>query len=106
MAEPLVVIVPHRLGKRAAKERLQRGLGDVRSALARVGAARVEESWAEDELRFQVAALGQVATGRVVLEETSARVEVQLPGMLGWVARAIAGRIRRDGALLLDDRRK
>jgi hypothetical protein len=105
MAEPLVVIVPHRLGKQAAKERLQRGLTQIHDGLARVGAASVEESWSGDEMSFRVAALGQVASGRIEVEEASARVEVHLPGMLGWLGRRIADRIRRDGSLLLEKKR-
>jgi hypothetical protein len=106
MAEPLVVIVPHRLGKQAAKERLQRGLTQIREGLTRAGAASVEEAWSGDEMSFRVAALGQVANGRIEIEEASARVEVVLPGMLGWLGRRIAERIRRDGGLLLENRRK
>ena len=106
MAEPLVVIVPHRLGRQAAKERLQRGLGEVRGRLALVGAASVEETWSGDEMSFRVAALGQVASGRIEIQDASARVEVHLPGMLGWLGRRIAERIRRDGAaLLLENKR-
>jgi hypothetical protein len=106
MAEPLVVIVPHRLGRDAAKERLQRGLTQIRDGLARAGAASVEETWSGDEMSFRIAALGQVASGRIEIEETSARVEVFLPGMLGWLGRRIAERIRRDGGLLLENKRR
>ncbi len=74
MADPLVVIVPHRLGKQGAKERLQRGLAEVREGLARVGAAAVEEGWSGDDMTFRIAALGQVVSGRIELQEASARV--------------------------------
>lgn len=106
MAEPLVVIVPHRLGKRAARERLQGRLGEIRSGLARLGVASIEESWSGDEMSFRVAALGQVASGRIEIMDAAARVEVQLPGMLGWIGRRIAERIQRDGALLLENKPK
>lgn len=102
MAEPLVVIVPHRLGKEAAKDRLRRGMDEIRDSLGRVGAGAVEAGWSGDEMRFRVAALGQVASGRIEVQETAARVEVELPGLLGWLGRRIAQRIRRDGALLLE----
>ena len=105
MADPLVVIVPHRLGKEGAKERLRRGLAEVREGLARVGAASVEEGWSGDDMTFRVAALGQVVSGRIELQEASARVEVHLPGMLGWLGRRIAERIRRDGTRLLENKR-
>ena len=102
MAEPVVVIVPHRLGKQGAKARLRDGLQQIRSKLALVGAAALDETWAEDEMRFRVAALGQTVTGRIEVMETSARVEVHLPGMLGWLGGLLSDRLRREGTLLLD----
>jgi hypothetical protein len=102
MVEPVVVIVPHRLGKQSAKARLRDGLQQIRSKLALVGAASLDETWAGDEMRFHVAALGQTVTGHIEVLETSARVEVYLPGMLGWLGRRLADRVRREGSLLLD----
>jgi hypothetical protein len=53
-------------------------------------------------MRFRVAALRQVVSGRMEVMETSARVEVYLPGMLGWLGRLLADRVRREGTLLLE----
>lgn len=101
MAEPVVVIVPHRLGKEGAKARLQGAMGEIRGKLALLGAAAVEESWTGDEMRFRVAALGQAVVGRIEAMESAVRVEVHLPGMLGWLGRLLADRVRREGTLLL-----
>lgn len=102
MTKPLVVIVPHRLGKEGAKSRLQNSLDQLRGKLSLVGAASVEESWAGDEMRFRVAALGQVASGRIEAAETSVTVEVELPATLAWLGGLVADRVRREGVLLLE----
>lgn len=102
MAQPLTVIVPHRLGKEAAKQRLHGGVEELQRTLARFGAAAAEQSWSADEMRFRVAALGQTVHGRIEVTETTAVVEVHLPGMLGWLGARIAERVRREGTLFLD----
>jgi hypothetical protein len=102
MAQPLVVIVPHRLGKEAAKQRLRGGVTQLRDKLAMFGASAAEEVWSGDEMRFRVSAFGQTATGRVEITETTAIVEVDLPGLLGWFGKRIAERVSREGTLLLE----
>ncbi len=62
MSKPLVVTIPHRLGKEEAVRRLKSGLGTVRSNWSHVFAIQ-EETWTGDHLQFQVSALGQAASG-------------------------------------------
>jgi len=102
MTKPLIVIVPHRLGKEGAKSRLRDGVQQLRVKLSLAGAAAIDESWSGDEMRFRVAALGQVASGRIEAAEASVTVEVELPGSLGWLGSLVAERVRREGTLLLE----
>jgi len=39
MRKPVVVTVPHQLGKQEAKRRLQSGMGQVRAQLSGIGAS-------------------------------------------------------------------
>jgi predicted metal-dependent hydrolase len=100
MRKPVVVTVPHQLGKEEAKRRLQGSTGQIRSQLAGFGAS-VEDQWAGDRMNFAVAVLGQNICGRIDVEEELVRVEVDLPWMLAMLAEKISGRISRQGTLML-----
>jgi hypothetical protein len=61
MSRSLAVLIPHQLGKPEAIRR-KSGLAGVQQNLSWLLAVQ-EEGWAEDQLRFRVSALGQVASG-------------------------------------------
>lgn len=100
MSKPLIVTIPHQLGKQSAKTRIQDGLGQARSQLNGLG-AQVEETWSEDQLAFRVAVLGQTLTGRIDVYEDSAHVEVDLPWALALLGGKIRDRLQQQGTLLL-----
>ena len=61
--EPLVIIIPHKLGKDEALARLKPALG---AAAKNFPVLKVEqEIWSGDRLDFRVRALGQAAAGNV-----------------------------------------
>jgi hypothetical protein len=64
MSEPLVVSIPHRLGKEEALRRLKTGLAEVGTRFGHLFSVR-EKIWTGDHLRFQVSALGQSASGSI-----------------------------------------
>ena len=99
MSAPLVVSIPHRLGRDEAVRRLKTGLG---RAAASIPVMQVEEeSWSGDTLAFRVRALGQVATGQVDVGDDQVRVEVVLPWLLQRFAEMAQATIRKRGQLLL-----
>jgi putative polyhydroxyalkanoate system protein len=100
MAKPLVVTVPHSLGKEGAKARLQGTMGHVRQQLSSF-ASRVEEEWNGDRMDFHLAALGQSVTGTIEVLDDVVRLEVLLPGLLSMLAGRIGTRIRDQAQLLL-----
>jgi hypothetical protein len=100
MSEPLIVSIPHSLGKEEARRRLETGLGQ---ATANVPVLKIEEQlWSDDRLTFCVRALGQVASGTIEVEENFVRLRVLLPWMLAKFARAIQSVANARGRLLLD----
>src|SRR5207253_6655357 len=102
MSAPLVVSIPHRLGREEARRRLQAGLT---RAAASVPVLKVdEERWEGDRMIFRVRALGQAAAGHVDLEEDHVRLEVTLPWLLQRFAEAAQTAIRSRGKLLLTKR--
>ncbi|HEU0147712.1 MAG TPA: polyhydroxyalkanoic acid system family protein [Bradyrhizobium sp.] len=99
MSAPLVVSIPHRLGKDEAVRRLKNGLT---RAAASVPVLKVdEERWDGDQMAFRVRALGQAASGRIDVGEDQIRVEVVLPWLLQRFAQAAQAAIRNRGQLLL-----
>jgi len=99
MSAPLVVSIPHRLGREEAARRLKSGLG---RAAASIPVMQVEEErWEGDRMSFRIRALGQVATGLVDVGEEQVRVEVALPWLLQRFAEMAQATIRKRGQLLL-----
>ncbi len=99
MSAPLVVSIPHRLGREEAARRLKTGLG---RAAASIPVMQVEEErWDGDRMHFRVRALGQIATGQVDVAEDCVRVEVTLPWLLHRFAEMAQATIRKRGQLLL-----
>ena len=92
MTAPLVVSIPHRLGKQEAVRRLKTGLGQARTNFGHLMSVD-EEVWNGDCLTFRVRALGQSANGTIAVAEDHLRLEVSLPLLLpscrsGWFPRS------------------
>lgn len=104
MAKPVVVTIEHGSTKGAVKAKLAASLDDIRGRLGPLVGA-IEQEWVGDALHFRLAALGQPVTGRIDVDDRVLRIEVALPGLLGYLGDRIAGRVEREGALLLDIKR-
>ena len=99
MSAPLVVSIPHRLGREEAVRRLKGGLG---RAAASIPVMQVEEErWSGDTLAFRIRALGQIATGQVDVADDHVKVEVMLPWLLQRFAEMAQAAIKKRGQLLL-----
>jgi hypothetical protein len=102
MAEPLVVSIPHRLGRDEATRRLKTGLTRVASGLPVLKVD--EERWEGDRMMFRVRALGQAASGHIDVADDHVRLEVTLPWLLQRFAEVAQVAIRNRGNLLLTKR--
>ena len=102
MSAPLVVSIPHRLGREEATRRLKTGL--IRAASS-VPVLKVdEERWDGDRMVFRVRALGQAASGHLDVADDHVRLEVTLPWLLQRFAEVAQVAIRNRGNLLLTKR--
>jgi hypothetical protein len=99
MPAPLVVSIPHSLGREEATRRLKTGLTKAASSLPVLKVD--EERWEGDRMVFRVRALGQAAAGHVDVDETHVRVEVVLPWLLQRFAEVAQTAIKQRGKLLL-----
>ncbi|MCA1456531.1 polyhydroxyalkanoic acid system family protein [Bradyrhizobium sp. BRP22] len=102
MSAPLIVSIPHSLGREEAMRRLKTGLSRAASS---VPVLKVdEERWEDNRMIFRVRALGQAATGHVDVDEDHVKVEVTLPWLLQRFAEVAQTVIRDRGRLLLTKR--
>ena len=101
MSEPLIVVIPHSLGKDEALRRIKGGIGRAQGEFARLMSVE-EEVWTGDRLTFRVSALGQRAAGFIDVYEGAVRLEVTLPWLLAKFARAAQRVIGQKGQLMLE----
>ena len=101
MSEPLIVVIPHSLGKDEALRRIKSGIGRAQNEFARLMSVE-EETWTGDRLTFRVSALGQRAVGFIDVYEGAVRLEVTLPWLLAKFARAAQRVIGQKGQLMLE----
>src|SRR5215472_6199365 len=93
MSGPLVVSIPHRLGKDEALRRLKNGLGSASANFGHVFKIQ-EEIWTGPHLQYRISALGQVASGTIDVAEDYVRLEVFLPWLLAKLAETLQPPIR------------
>jgi hypothetical protein len=99
MSAPLVVSIPHSLGREEATRRLKTGLTRAASS---VPVLKVdEERWEQDRMIFRIRALGQAASGHLDVADDHVRLEVTLPWLLQRFAEAAQVAIKNRGKLLL-----
>ncbi len=102
MSAPLIVSIPHRLGREEATRRLKAGLG---RAAASVPVLKVdEERWEDNRMIFRIHALGQAASGHLDVADDHVRLEVTLPWLLQRFAEIAQVAIQNRGKLLLTKR--
>jgi hypothetical protein len=101
MSKPLVVSIPHQLGRAEAERRIKSGLANVRthySALFHIQ----EENWTGDRLLFNISTLGQSASGLIDFADDHVRLEVTLPWLLALIAEKLTPAIRKEATLMLE----
>jgi hypothetical protein len=96
---PLVVAIPHKLGKDEALRRIKPALSKASSSFPVLSVE--EEVWSGDRMDFRVRALGQLAAGNVQVGEDNVRLEVTLPWLLHKFAKAVQQTIAGRGQVLL-----
>jgi Putative polyhydroxyalkanoic acid system protein (PHA_gran_rgn) len=102
MSAPLIVSIPHQLGREEATRRLKAGLTRAASSIPVLKVD--EERWEENRMIFRVRALGQAASGHLDVADDHVRLEVTLPWLLQRFAEVAQAAIKNRGNLLLTKR--
>jgi putative polyhydroxyalkanoic acid system protein len=97
---PITVSIAHQLGRAEARRRIENGFATLLARLPGSGAVH-SACWAGDSLTFSVAALGQSVAGVIDVLDAEVRMEIRLPGILGWIAGGLKHRLHDAGRLLL-----
>ena len=100
MATPLVVTIPHQLGRAEARRRIENGFGKIVEALPG-GAGKCSQRWEGDRLVFAIVAVGQTVSGTIDVLDAAVTMEIELPGVFGLLAGGLKGRLSKAGTLLL-----
>ena len=100
MTKPLIIVIPHKLGRAEARRRLETGIGSLKRKFASY-MSEVEESWTGDRFAFSIKAAGQQVAGHLDVGEAQATIEVQLPWMLGMIAEKAKTFLQKEGTRLL-----
>jgi hypothetical protein len=101
MSKPIVVSIPHRLGKEEAARRLKAGLERTRTAFGSQLAV-LQEDWSGEHLNLRMAIFGHATDGTIDVAEDHIRIEVQLPWFIGMLADKAKALIQRQGQLMLE----
>jgi len=99
MAVPVIIDVPHKLGRDGARERLRTRFAELGGHMPG-GVGEVHASWPGDyEMALEIGAMGQSIPAR--LEVMDDCVHVSLPPMLAYFSGMIGAAVREQGTKLL-----
>jgi len=101
MSQPLIVSIPHRLGRQEARRRLDIGISRLRPELAGL-VSSLDYSWEGDRLNFRASAMWQTITGAIEVLDDAVRIEIDLPWLMRLLADTITKQVRGRGLAMLE----
>ena len=101
MSQPLLVSIPHRLGRLEARRRLDSGVGRLRLDLNAL-LSGLDYHWEGDTLNFVASAMWQQISGRIEVLDDVVRIEIDLPWIMQLLRDTIAKQVRGRGIALLE----
>lgn len=96
----ITVTIPHRLTQEEARARLQKGITDLKAQHA-ASIAQVSETWNGDQMNFKLTVMGQNITGRVDVQPSAVKLDIDLPWLLATLAEKFRPRIEQEGRKML-----
>lgn len=100
MANPVIVDIPHKLGRDSARSRLDGSIGKLADMFP--GGGTVTHHWSGDTLVFTVQAMGQTIASRLEIHDTYVHAVVNLPPFLSLFAERIRAKLGKEGPKLLE----
>jgi len=100
MTNPLTVDIPHKLGRDAARSRLDGGIGKLADMFP--GGGAITHRWEGDTMLFTVQAMGQTIASRLEVHDAFVHAVIDLPPFLSLFAERIRAKLSKDGPKLLE----
>ena len=100
MTQPIEIDLPHKLGRDAARARIEKGTSKMASFIP--GGTVSEHRWDGDTLSFTVEAMGQRIASRLTVMDDKVRCLFDLPPLLALFADKIRAKLQKDGPKLLE----
>jgi len=95
------VAIPHNLGRDEVRNRLRSRSHMIGEGIPG-GMADVRTAWpSDDRMTLDIAAMGQVLTGHIDVEDSQVVLHMELPPALGFLKPIVEGAIRQQGQKLL-----
>lgn len=99
MTNPISIEIPHSLGREAARNRLDKGLGQFAQMVP--GGSLNSHHWDGDTLHFEVEAMGQRVSAELDVRDTVVNALVDLPPLAAMFAEKIKTKLGQVGIKLL-----
>jgi len=100
MTAPIEVDLPHKLGRAAARVRIEAGSSKIASFVP--GGTVSEHRWDGDTLSFTVEAMGQRVASRLTVLDDKVHAVFELPPFLALFADKIRAKLQKDAPKLLE----
>jgi hypothetical protein len=100
MTAPIELDLPHKLGRAAARARIEQGIGRLASFIP--GGTVSEHRWDGDTLSFSVEAMGQRVGSRLTVFDDKVHAVFDLPPFLALFADKVRARLAKEGPKLLE----
>ena len=100
MSKPVVVSIPHQLGRLEARRRIEAGLDRVTHQFGE--GVKLTKAWDGDRLAFSAKVVGQAVAGRLDVLEDAVRMEIELPAFFAMIADKVKARLQKEGQLMLE----
>lgn len=100
MTQPIELDLPHKLGRDAARARIEGGIGKLASFVP--GGTITDQRWDGDTLNLAVEAMGQRVTSRLTVMDDKVHAVFELPPFLALFADKIRDKLAKDGPKMLE----
>jgi hypothetical protein len=99
MSDPITIDIPHKLGKAAARMKLEQGIGQIAGMIP--GGSLKHHQWEGDTLSFAVEAMGQGVASKLTVFDDHVHAVVDLPPMIALFAGKVKEKLGSVGTKLL-----
>jgi hypothetical protein len=101
MSRQITISIPHKHSTEEVKSRLANAIADARGKHPTIFAG-ARETWTGNRMDFTFSAMGQTATGDIVIEPNVVHLHLNLPWVLAMLAERIKPQLEAEGRKLLD----